>query len=676
MKRTILMTLALTMVCASLTAAPAVRKILPPEQGEAKGQVILSWDEFVKITGYDPSKPSTTLTIPWKEVEDLLGVKVQKVGKGSTVDLPWTEFKALLEWSIKQKEPKVVPPPADYIFASSEYAGELSEENAIFTLTAGIEILRKEGWKSIPLLPINVALIKAKLPKGVYIHSDTKHYVLLTDKTGPIDVSVEFSVAVKKSAGVNRVTFPRVAPGSSVLDLTIDQPNADVTVASAQSKIVKTEKNKTHVAAHIPSKAAVGISWQRALPKVAAAPTKLYAETRTLVTVAEGVLLCRQAISFNILHSPVRELKLAVPKGAGVLSVSGRNVQDWRVSKQGELLIVLSSEAIGSYELGVSYEQLIGKGVEAPVLRALGVEREKGYVGVVALANVELAAEKVTGATPIDVRQLPGDIVAMTNQPILLAFRYLGQDVKIPLTIRKHGEVDVLVTIADSALFTTMQLNDGRRMTKVVYSVRNNRNQFLRLKMPAGAEIWSVAVSGKPVAPASDEKGNVLVALVRSRRGASELASFPVEIVYVETPDKTAPSAGELKVMLPALDNAPVMHVMMNYYLPAEGKYTVPVGLFGSKSGFAGPLRLVDEFTRMATGRGATVVKIDAAGRAKAMQQQFDKRVAARARAAGATPIRVRLPIDGRLFKLEKILALPREALYVEVRYSGWKVAE
>jgi hypothetical protein len=259
----------------------------------------------------------------------------------------------------------------------------------------------------------------------------------------------------------------------------------------------------------------------------------------------------------------------------------------------------------------------------------------------------------------------------MTKQPILLAFRYVGEELSIPLTIKRHGEVGVLVTIVDSALFTAMQLNDGRRITKVVYSVRNNRNQFLRLKMPASAEIWSVEVSGNTAAPAKDDEGNVLVPLIRSASGATELASFPVDIVYVETPTTPAATKGKLRVDLPTV-GAPVMHVMFSYYLPAEGKYTV--GWFGG-SGFSGRLRIVEQFTSLATGRAAVVVH-DAEQQAAQMDQQVQARVEREAKAAGATPIRVRLPINGTLFRLEKILALPQDELWFQVAYRGWKPAE
>ena len=210
-------------------------------------------------------------------------------------------------------------------------------------------------------------------------------------------------------------------------------------------------------------------------------------------------------------------------------------------------------------------------------------------------------------------------------------------------------------------------------MTKIVYSVRNNRNQFLRLKMPAGASIWSASVAGNTVAPAKDEKGNLLVPLVRSKSGAQELASFSVELVYVEAPAQEAPAKGKLRVDLPVCSGGvPVIHVMYSVYLPAEGEYTIGWG----KSGFTGVLRLVEKFTSLSSGRGAAVVRRDAAKQTAGMQEAFNRQVDAQAKAGGAAPIRVRLPINGKLFKLEKVLAMPADKLFFEVQYRNWKVAK
>jgi hypothetical protein len=303
----------------------------------------------------------------------------------------------------------------------------------------------------------------------------------------------------------------------------------------------------------------------------------------------------------------------------------------------------------------------------------MNVEREKGYVAVIALANVEIDAEP-DGATSIDVRQLPSEIAAMTKQPILLAFRYVGEKFSIPLAIKKHDEVSVLVTIVDSAVFTTMQLDDGRRMTRVLYAVRNNRNQFLRVVMPLDAQIWSASVSGNTVTPATDDK-KVLIPLIRSAAGAQELTSFPVELVYVETPAKAAPASGKLHVELPKLDT-PTMHAMVSFYAPAEGVYGKPAGFMSpAHSGFSGTLRLVGGFATMSAER-STVVPVDAQTQAQQMQQQFENKMEKEAKETGATPIRVRLPIDGKLFKLEKILSLPGDDLFFDVEYSDWKASK
>jgi hypothetical protein len=348
-------------------------------------------------------------------------------------------------------------------------------------------------------------------------------------------------------------------------------------------------------------------------------------------------------------------------------------VEDWRGDKEGVLLVVLNAEVIGGYNLRLTYEAPAKGKASVPIVRAIGVERERGFIGVIAVANVEIAGGDVTGATAIDVQQLPGQISAMTNQPILLAYRYVGVKPVVPLAIKRHKEVSVLVTIVDSAMLTGMQLSDGRRMTKVVYSVRNNRNQFLRLTMPPGADIWSVSVSGNTVSPAAEGE-NVLIPLVRSASSARELSAFPVEIVFVETPSEAPPSKGKFLVNLPRLD-VPIMHVMFSMYLPAEGRYTLPSGLFGARSGFSGPMRVVDKFTSLSAGPGAAVIKRDSAKQAKQLQQAARSRVEAAARAVGARPIRVRLPVNGKLFRLEKILALPGDKLYFQVRYSGWDVS-
>jgi len=674
-RKAIMLAAVVVVLAAQLCPAGAAAPKAPA--ADAKGQVILSWDQFVKITGYDPAKKGgQVITVKWSEMEKLLGVKkIARVGDAATVDLPWTEFRALLEYSVKKDKP-ADPPPADYVVVSGSYEGTLAADSAEFTVTAEINILREKGWKRIPILPATVALKSSKLPDGVHLNVQGNNYELLTPKTGKITAVLTFAVSVTKSGGGSSVNFARVLPGSSAMKLTVDGDKVDVKVTGAQSLSVKGQQGKTTVAAALPTGKSVQVSWERAIPKAPAVETRLYAETAAMISVTDGLLLCQESVNFNILHTPVRELKLSVPKGASVLTVTGASLQDWRVDDNGVMGVTLARETIGSYNLRITYEQAADVraqgNIAVPVIRATGVQREKGFVAVVALANVEISAGKVQGATAIDARRLPGTLTAMTNQPILLGFRYVGKNVSIPLTVRRHGEVAVLVTVADSALFTGMQLSDGRRMTKVTYSVRNNRRQFLRMTMPTGTEIWSVSVAGKDATPGKDAEGKVLIPLVRSKASASELTAFPVTIVYVHTPGagKIAPASGTLRVNLPVCQ-VPVMHVMYNLYLPAEGRYTKGWGA----SAFSGPVQVVESFASMSTSAGAAVIARKPERQAAQMQNQFNRRADAQARAVGATPIRVRLPVKGTHFRLQKILALPGDKLWFQVAYRGWTVA-
>jgi len=652
-----------TVSLASLSfAAQPVRAPAPDALGEGS-RVVLDWKLFREITKHErPGEAKVTL--PWKEVQDLLGIEVENVQEAE-LTLDWRQFTALLKWSMEQKKPKEPTAPTDYVIASSNYVGTLGDDAATFVLNIEIDVLKKDEWKRIPVLPATVALSKVTLPEGCFLNVSGGKYELLTTSSGRLAATIEFAVEVTERAGAYGLRFATVPSGTSVLKLTVQQEKVTVNVAGAQAVLpLESKPGETTVGVSLPSGAPVQASWERALEDVAKLPPKLYAETQTLVAVGEGILTCRERVDLSVLHAGIRSVTLSVPAGVSVLDVSGSAVHDWRAA-DGKLDVRFAHEVTGTQRLSLTYEQAAATadaGIEAPVIRVPDAIREKGYIGVVALANVEISAPKHPGATSIDARELPVEILRMTSQPVLLAFRYVGKTLSIPLAIKKHEDVPVLVTLSDSAVLTIMQTMDGRRITKAIYNVRNNRNQFLRLKLPAGADVWSASVAGKSIRPALDEGGKVLIPLVRSGSGRVVLSSFPVELVYVEKQDEVK-EKGSMKIDLPRASD-PVTHLMVQLYLPDEGKYR--------KRDFKGPLRVVDKFSSIASAPRPPEQQVEAAQQAKALQAQFTRQMEKEAVAAGVTPIRVQLPVRGKLFRLEKILALDEE-LWVDFKYSKWK---
>jgi len=648
MKR-LLTTLILTCICAILPIVRAQATGMDLGTNET-GRVLMPWADFKKVTRWDdrvfPGEADRgQFTVSWKEVQSLIGIDIPD-SDTANLKLPWKEFKSLLEWSVreadrKQKEKeKIDPSPVSYLILAAEYqSGDVSQEGATFTGKFRINVLEEKGWKKIDILPATVAVSEAKLPEGVFLQLSGAYYSLLTRKTGAIEAEIGFSTAVTESGGAYSFSFGKVPSGTCVLDLTVPNKEVEIRVTGAQSKLAKVVEKGTRVVAALPANSAVNVSWERAIPEAAKAPAKCYSETRTLVSVADGLMLGYAQISFSILHAPTRQLEMNVPSGVSVLDVSGRQIRDWR-STEGKLVVQLDREVIGAFQIEVKYEmsQNMASGkATLPVITGVGVEREKGHIAVVALSNIEIQNDETTGAHPMDVKDLPPEIVGMTSQPILLAYRYVDPKFQVGLKIGKHPDVDVLLTVIDRARFTVMQTFDGKRITRAVYSVRNSRNQFLRLTMPEKAEIWSASVAGKAAQPSKDTDGRIILPLVRSE-GAGDLASFPVELVYAEPgvpPD--ARGAGTANVTLPACSE-PILHMMVQLYVPEEGRY----------DDFTGTLRMVEKFTSVGG------VDAMAGNNNAALTLQQTCAVAG----TGARPIEVQLPLSGKLYLFEKVLVL------------------
>ncbi|MEM6931105.1 MAG: hypothetical protein AAF602_29500, partial [Myxococcota bacterium] len=485
---------------------------------------------------------------------------------------------------------------------------------------------------------------------------DGGQYRLVTDRRGAFDVDVRFAAAITTAGGTTGFSFPLMSAGAAEVVLAVpSSEELDFTVANAKLKSDRTRGADRVVEAVLPSVGTLQVDWKRAVEETEALDPRVYAEVHTLVGLGDGLLTARTTIEHTILFAGVNRFRVRIPEGMTVLDVRGAGLQNWTVA-EGLLTAELNFAAEGSYALTLELERLLADGpAEAPLVEPVGVERSKGFVGVQPLSNVEIRTGTIQGAASVDVRTLPANIVGVTTQPVLLGFKYFGTEAALPLVVREHPEVDVLVTLVDQIEAKTMFTADGRRLSSVTYQVRNNRRQFLRTRLPDGAELWSASVAGRAVQPALSGEGELLIPLVRSAASQGSLAAFGIELVYVETgkaPDRRG--KGRFVADLPTAD-APTTYVAWTVFLPGKGKM---------KGRPDTSLRAVDRLSRPISSEA-----LNAPAPAQAQQ-----RVAAGAQASslgrGAAPVRVTLPLEGRPVSFEKLLALD-ERLYVDFGYRG-----
>jgi hypothetical protein len=578
---------------------------------------------------------------------------------GEAVTLPLDRFLDLYETS---RDPRPPAAPREFALASASYDGQVVVEDgepvaATITATFSVANLRSAGyWIRVPLLPAEVAVRKATLAGAeAPIVLENGWYTLVTNRPGTSTVTVDLAVAVATTEGTSGFQFPLAESGATTVSLAVPSSDAlDFTIANAKLSADTTENGRRVVRGTLPSTGSLAVRWQREIPEAQQQAARVYAEVHSLVGVGDGLLSARVTVRDAILFSGIDQVKLQVPKDMTVLSVEGTGLRDWQVDADGVLTADLNFEATGSYTLVLELERVLGAGgaITVPVVQPLGVERAKGFVGIQSLGNLELTPGAVAGAAAVDVRTLPADITGVTGVPVLLGYKYLGGAATIPLEVRDHEEVDVLVTLLDQANATTAFTRDGRRLTSVTWQVRNNRRQFLRLALPGGAELWSASVAGRAVQPAKSEDGHLLVPLVRSSAAGGALAAFDVSVVYVES---ASSGPGRFAAELPVAD-APTTWVGWTVLAPKGAKVPRKVK--------EGTMRKVDWLTPPPPAAQVyQQVEHDAVVGGQAYAQAQGGGLG-----EGAAPVQVTLPTDGVPLYFEKLLVLD-EKLWVAFDY-------
>lgn len=584
---------------------------------------------------------------------------------GGKVELPWNDFQTLYQKGLApEKQPEKAP--RAYTLDRAVYTGRLvgkgDDAYAIFKLSLKGAVHAREGWTTLPLLSTNAALRSAKIDgKDAAIFLDSGNYTLITDRTGAFSAELEFSVSLFTADGSSGLSLPMVPSGATEVTFTVEDDEAlDFTIAGARGTNETSNGRSRTVTAAVPSLGALAVSWQRAVPEdqkaqEAAKQARVYAETNVLVGISEGVTQGTARVAYTVLHKGVDTFRVQLPADVTVLDVTGPGLREWTSDASGVVTAALNYEAVGSYLLAIEYERALAGATTLPMPKVLDVTREKTWIGVDARSAVELVAGQATGATPVDVRELPASLVGQTDHPVLLAWKARGGDVKIPLEVKSHPDVDMLVTLVDSAVADTLVTADGRRMTRVRYGVRNNRRQFLRLDLPEGAEVWSASVAGRGVKVAAGE-GGVLVPLVRSDAAGGAMTGFLVELIYVESGAPLADGKGELTVDLPRVD-APTSQLQWTVWFPGDAKI--------KDKSQEGSVRHVEGFSAAPQLPSDAVVSQQVQ---RSVGRAVQNQDAAGALGQGVEPVRVELPLSGQIQTFEKMLVLD-ERLWVSFDY-------
>jgi len=96
---------------------------------------------------------------------------------------------------------------------------------------------------------------------------------------------------------------------------------------------------------------------------------------------------------------------------------------------------------------------------------------------------------------------------SLARFPMQAAFRYHKQPNEMPALAfewTRFPDSSVLAAVAERAVVTTLVTTEGRSLTEVRLTIKNQAQPFLKVALPLGASILSAEVAGEKVKPVED----------------------------------------------------------------------------------------------------------------------------------------------------------------------------
>lgn len=232
-----------------------------------------------------------------------------------------------------------------------------------------------------------------------------------------------------------------------------------------------------------------------------------------LFSVGEGIAYGSSLINYVVSGAPVATLAVELSGEYANVEFTGKNVRNVQKTERG-YEVQLHTPVAGAYTLLGTYErpfQARGETLGFAGARPLGVQSEQGYTLVVSTYQFEVRPVDVSPTLlPLEPGEVPAEYRLFFDAPILAAYRYAARPFSLQLALAPLTQGEVVSQVVDRAVMVTRISAEGQVVTDARYFVKNKGAPHLRLRLPAGAELWSVLVDGATAVPVRDGEANLI----------------------------------------------------------------------------------------------------------------------------------------------------------------------
>ena len=486
------------------------------------------------------------------------------------VTLTLDEYDKLVELAGRTpKRPEIAPLPYSIQHAQLKLRAE--NNGVMGSVELEGEVFHK-GMSKVPLTTGMTILDAHQGGKGVpMIQENGTHTALLS---GPGDFSISLDTGLPLRIDAGRASFSLPAPAAGSVQLVLVIPG-DHTVATINPGLItgrKSENGHTTIEATLVPGQTANVSWatRELVTPTVQREVRFLSDTKTLVSVSEAEMRVAVLADISVVQGEPSQFQVELPAGYELTGVTGATL-DSTETQSGVLTMTVNVPGQRNHEFLISMERSIsGTKAEAPFITFKGAQREMGEVLVEGAGTMEITATEGGGLKRMDVKEANPYLRQLAHYPPQAAFRYHRQPSETPtlaLDWVRFPDGSVLAAVAESAEVTTMVTSEGKSLTEIRLTLKNQAQPFLKVGLPAGATILSAEVAGEPVKPVQGPDGS-RVPLFRS--GFRPSGTYLVSFVFLHSGTPFAKKGGA-DLSLPSMD-IPISLLNWEVFLPERYK--------------------------------------------------------------------------------------------------------
>jgi hypothetical protein len=490
------------------------------------------------------------------------------------VTLPLEEYNRLL--ALASKPPRKTDAPGlNYVVKHAELKLRVPGETVLGTVQLDGETFTKAAVK-VPLVT-GMTILDARLEgKPLPLQSEGPAHTAVLPGASDFAVTLEAGLPLAIDAGRASFSLPVPAAGSARLTLVVPGDHTNVRLSPGLITARNSVNGQTTVEATLVPGQPATIWWTTREVSAPAVPreVRFLSNVKTLVSVSESDLRIAALADITVVQGEPSQFVIALPAGYELTSATGASLDSSEVqsgSPFNSLVLKLAAGNQKSYQFLISLEKSISATkVDVPFLTFKDTQRETGEILVEGGGTIELTAKEAGGLKRLDVKEVNPYLRSLVRFPMQAAFRYHKQPSESPalaLEWVRFPDSSVLAAVAERAVITTLVTSEGKSLTEVKLTVRNQAQPFLKVALPQGASILSAEVAGEKVKPVQGADGN-RVPLLRPNFRPS--GSYEVSFVFMHSGTPFAKKGGS-ELSLPKMD-VPINLMQWEVFLPEQYK--------------------------------------------------------------------------------------------------------